>query len=212
MTGTNRCHWCDSRLASGEGLDSKFSHVDGQVCRECVAAPRIALVGCGSSKIALDDGETVAAKDLYDSPYFSLKREFAETCCDKWMILSAEHGLISPDEEIGAYDASLKPSSNSYIGDYEAGKWSVNTSNEIRVFDSFQAVYASYVVLAGEDYVRHIEDELASGHRRVSFPFRSDDLGGIGDQQGWLREQIDSYHPPDRADLDHYGAVGGESA
>jgi hypothetical protein len=174
-----------------------------------VATPRIALVGCGSAKIDLEDDETVPAKDLYDSNYFALKRELAEECCDKWRILSAKHGLLSPDEEIGTYDASLKPSSESYIGDYQAGKWAVNTSNEIRVFDSFQAVYARYVVLAGEDYVTHIEDELTTGHRTVSFPFRSDDLGGIGDQQRWLRQQIDSYHPPGQAGLDHYAVADG---
>lgn len=206
---TERCISCDSRIPPKGGVESAFVREDGQYCRECVATPRIALVGCGKSKIDLDDGETVPAKDLYDSNYFSLKREYAEICCDKWRILSAKHGLLSPDDEIETYDASLKPSSDSYIGDYEAGKWAVETSQSLSVFDSFQAIHAEYVVLAGEDYVTHIEDELQSGFRDVAFPFRSDDLEGNGDQMGWLRAQIDTYHPPGQSDLQHYAATDG---
>jgi hypothetical protein len=208
MSETGRCIGCGSRIPRGEGIESAFTREDGHYCRECVATPRIALVGCGSAKVDVEDGDTVPAKALYDSNYFRLKREYAETCCDKWQILSAKHGLLSPDEEIESYDASLSPRSDSYIGDYEAGKWAVRTSNAISVFDSVQAIHAHYVVLAGEDYVTHIEDELAN-LRHVEFPFRSDDLGGIGDQMGWLREQIDTFHPPGQAGLQHYVATDG---
>ena len=207
-----RCLTCDSLLPPGAGVESAFTREDGRYCRECVATPRIALIGCGKSKVDLDDGETVPAKDLYDSTYFRLKREFAETCCDKWRILSAKHGLLAPDEEIEPYDASLNPRSDSYIGDYQAGKWAVQTSQSLRVFDSFQAIHARYVVLAGEDYVTHIEEELKRGSRPVAFPFRADDLAGNGDQMGWLREQIDTDHPPGQADLHHYAATDGGEA
>ena len=130
-----RCLKCESRLPPGGGVESAFTREDGSYCRECVATPRIALVGCGSSKIDLDDGETVSAGELYDSTYFRLKREFAETCCEKWRILSAKHGLLRPDDEIESYDASLNPRSDSYIGDYEAGKWAVQTAQSFRVFN-----------------------------------------------------------------------------
>lgn len=205
---TGRCLGCESRLPPDGGLESAFTREDGHYCYDCVATPRIALVGCGKSKIDVDDGEAVPAKDLYDSAYFQLKREYAETCCDKWRILSAKHGLLSPDEEIGPYDATLNPRSDSYIGDYEAGKWAVRTADSIGVFDSVQAIHSHYVVLAGEDYVTHVEDALQR-LRHVRFPFRRDDLGGNGDQMAWLREQIDSYHPPGQSDLQHYAAAAG---
>lgn len=208
--GTDRCLDCDSRLPPGGGVESAFAREDGQYCHECVDTPRIALVGCGSAKQDLDDGETVPAKDLYTSPYFSLKREYAEECCDEWKILSAKHGLLDPETEIESYDASLNPRSDSYIGDYEAGVWAVETAQSLSVWTSFKIPYTHYVVLAGEDYVghRHIEDEL-DRRQHVAFPFRRDDLGGIGDQQGWLREEIDSYHPPGQADIQHYAATDG---
>lgn len=212
MSDREDCLGCGSPIPPESGVESKFSQDDGRYCYDCVATPRIALVGCGKSKVELDDGETIPARDLYDSTYFQLKREYAETCCDKWRILSAKHGLLSPAEEIEPYDASLNPRSDSYIGDYEAGKWAVQTSQSLRVFDSFQAVHARYVVLAGEDYITHIEDELTRGHRTVAFPFRSDDLDGNGDQMGWLREQIDTYHPPGQADLEHYAPTDGQQS
>jgi hypothetical protein len=199
-----RCLGCDSLLAPGDGVESAFAREDGRYCYDCVSAPRIALVGCGSKKLDLEEGETAPAKDLYTSNYFRLKREYVETCCDRWRILSAKHGLLSPDEEIEAYDASLNPRSDSYIGDYEAGKWAVQTAQSFRVYNSFQAAHARYVVLAGENYVVHIEEELKRGHRKMSFPFRQNHLKGIGDQQHWLREEIDSYHPPGQSDLGHY--------
>lgn len=205
-----RCLDCDARLPPNGGIESAFTNEDGAYCYDCVDTPRYALVGCGSAKVDLEDGETVPAKDLYDSTYFDLKWEYVEECCDRAKILSAKHGLLDPDEEIEAYDASLNPRSESYIGDYEAGVWAVETAQSIRVWTSLHIPYAHYVVLAGEDYIghRHVEAELER-QRHVDFPFRRDDIQGIGDQQAWLREAIDTYHPPGQAGLEHYAATDG---
>jgi len=207
---TERCIGCDSLLPPNGGVESAFSNEDGQYCRDCVDTPRIALVGCGAAKQDLDAGETVPAKELYTSNYFALKREYAETCCDEWRILSAEHGLLDPETKIEAYDASLNPQSDSYIGDYEAGVWAVETAQSISVWTSYKIPYTHYVVLAGEDYVghRHIEAELER-RQHVRFPFRRNDLEGIGDQMNWLRDAIDSYHPPGQSDLEHYAPANG---
>lgn len=153
---------------------------------------RIALVGCGSAKVELEEGETIAAKDLYTSNYFQLKREYAEECCDEWYILSAKHGLLDPDEQIETYDASLSTRSDAYIGYAEADNWAVTTSDAIKWDASNRDDDIEYVVLAGEDYAEHIEVTLESIEADASFPFRSDDIGGFGDQMGWLRDTIDA--------------------
>lgn len=202
-TNRDRCIKCDGFLPPEGGTESAHAREDGSYCYECVSPPRIALVGCGSAKVDLEQDETTEARDLYSSNYFGLKREYAETCCDQWMILSAEHGLLSPYEEIATYDASLKPSSDSYIGDYEAGKWSVQTSQSLETFKSFQSIHARFIVLAGEDYVKHLESTLGSWSN-VEYPFRSDDLGGIGDQMGWLRDEVDTHQPPGQANLENF--------
>jgi len=198
---TNRCHKCDS-LIHGEAVESPVAkHPEGTVyCTDCVATPRVALVGCGAAKI--DTDEPVEAQDLYSSNYFGLKRECAETTCDAWYIVSAEHNVLSPTDEIAPYEASLNPSSDSYIGDYEAGVWSERTSNQIDMRLSFWNPTTTVVLLLGQNYERHIQDRVFRQVRDVERPFA--DTAGIGEQQQWLREQIDEYHPAGQSDLGHW--------
>jgi hypothetical protein len=64
---------------------------------------RVALVSCVKSK-----RETAAAAcDLYTSPLFRALRGYAEANADTWYILSAEHGLLRPDQHIAPYERTL---------------------------------------------------------------------------------------------------------
>lgn len=47
------------------------------------------------------------AKQLYKSPAFQASRKVAEKYGDLWFILSAKHGLVSPEDQIEPYDLSL---------------------------------------------------------------------------------------------------------
>lgn len=68
-------------------------------------APRhIGLVGCVKEKAPA----AAPAKDLFRSPLFNGRRRFVERTCSEWWILSAEHGLVSPDEVLEPYDRALK--------------------------------------------------------------------------------------------------------
>ena len=63
----------------------------------------VAVVGCGAKK-----AETpTCASRMYTSGFFSLKREYAEAVCDDWYILSAEHGILEPDDVIEPYDTKI---------------------------------------------------------------------------------------------------------
>ena len=63
---------------------------------------KIALISCVSKKQELSDGEKVKAKDLYISPLFKMAYDYAKKLdVDRVFILSAKHGLLSPDKEIG---------------------------------------------------------------------------------------------------------------
>ena len=57
-------------------------------------APTLLLVACVKEKLAAP----AAARDLYVSPLFKKEREYAERAGLPWFILSAEHGLVAPDE------------------------------------------------------------------------------------------------------------------
>ena len=70
-----------------------------------VTVPRhIGLVGCVKKKA----NQPRPARDLYISTLFSGRRNHVERFCDEWWILSAEHGLVHPDEVLAPYDETLK--------------------------------------------------------------------------------------------------------
>lgn len=69
-----------------------------------IARRRIGLVGCVKEKAPW----AAPAKDLYRSTLFLSRRRFVERSCSEWWILSAEHGLVHPDDVLGPYDRALK--------------------------------------------------------------------------------------------------------
>ena len=65
---------------------------------------RIGLVGCVKDKTAVPQ----AAKDLYVSALFTGRRSYVERSSGAWWVLSAEHGLVHPDDVLVPYDVTLK--------------------------------------------------------------------------------------------------------
>ena len=159
------------------------------------------IVGCGSAKREreLEPGtlrvKRYPAKDLYTSTYFGKKREYAETVGDQWMILSAEHGLFPPDEEIKPYDTTIDDLDDGQLDAlaHRVGmtliewiSWEQGEGNEV----------AEVIVLAGRSYIdplRERETFHAGIEPRVTFPLQQRDLGGIGEQMSWLKERVESY-------------------
>jgi len=66
-------------------------------------AARIALVSCVKQKCA----SAAPARDLYLSQLFRGLRQYAETHSDRWYILSAEYGVLSPGQVIEPYGSYL---------------------------------------------------------------------------------------------------------
>lgn len=64
---------------------------------------RVALVSCVKSK----QTSAAAACDLYTSQLFRALRGYAEANADVWYILSAEYGLLRPDQVIVPYERTL---------------------------------------------------------------------------------------------------------
>ena len=61
------------------------------------------LVSCVGMKRA----EPAPARELYISPWFKGVRELVERSGLPWFILSAEHGLVSPNEILAPYERTL---------------------------------------------------------------------------------------------------------
>jgi hypothetical protein len=74
------------------------------------AATQLLLVTCVKTKA---DTPT-AAKDLYVSPLFKRQRAYAEKLGVPWFILSAEHGLVAPDEWLAPYERYLPETPRAY--------------------------------------------------------------------------------------------------
>jgi hypothetical protein len=70
----------------------------------------VILVTCVKTK----GPSPAAAKDLYISPLFQKQRAYAEHAGLPWFILSAEHGLVAPNEWLAPYERYLPDCPASY--------------------------------------------------------------------------------------------------
>lgn len=130
------------------------------------------LVSCVSQKAATAS----KAKDLYISDWFLKARCYAERVGDRWMILSARHGLLSPEAVIEPYDETLYGKRK---GERQAWASRVvsSISNQI-------PPRSRIVILAGEIYREFIVSPLEDKFD-VSIPM----VGlGIGQQLSYLKK------------------------
>lgn len=159
---------------------------------------KVGIVGCGKSKRSYRS----KARNLYTSSYFAKKRRYGDVACDKWFVLSAEHGLIDPGRRIDPYDT--------HIDDVEPGVFDKKVREQAGEYDAFD-VADTVVVLAGSKYIDAVGGWLESLPADVEYPF--DDTGGIGDQQSKLNEMTPHLSPEDyrreaayRSPVDVYSA------
>ena len=140
----------------------------------------ICLVACARKKRA----ESAPAQRLYDSPLFSKSAALARLTGDRWYILSAKYGLLSPSEVIEPYDETLKGMPNA-----EKLTWAK------RVFEQLLAVTQpadKVVFLAGNDYRKDLEGELRRRGYSVEVPMEG---MPIGKQLSWLNKAIAGAQP-----------------
>lgn len=65
--------------------------------------PPIVVIQCGKAKL----DRPAPARDLYISQPFRMARAAVERDGRPWLILSARHGLVSPDHLLAPYDRTL---------------------------------------------------------------------------------------------------------
>ncbi|HET6293294.1 MAG TPA: hypothetical protein VFG33_07965 [Kribbella sp.] len=74
------------------------------------ASADVVLITCVKTKLSVP----AAAKDLYISALFQKQRQYAERSGATWFILSAEHGLVRPEEWLAPYERYLPDCPPSY--------------------------------------------------------------------------------------------------
>jgi hypothetical protein len=105
----------------------------------------VGLVGCGKTKL----DHPAPAKDLYVSPLFRAARRYAESCCDEWVILSAGHGVLLPEQVIAPYE---RPLSKMRLAEKE--QWSRRVTNYLR--QHYAGLDVRFIGLAGEEYLSRL--------------------------------------------------------
>ena len=151
------------------------------------------IVGCGAAKRDGGHGQRYPARDLYTSTYFQKKREYAETVGDQWMILSAEHGLLSPFQEISPYETSIDDLDDDALRELSFAI-GIELIEWITWEEANGGAVEKVVVLAGKRYIQPLRERetfSAGINPRVVYPLQQNGLGGIGEQMSWLDEKIE---------------------
>lgn len=134
---------------------------------------RIYLVSCVSQKKL----HPAPARDLYVSNWFQKAHGYVAKSGSPWFILSAQHGLVSPDEVLAPYDKTLK---KMRAAERRAWAQQVQCQMEQTLPDADEVV-----IFAGKDYREHLEPWLRRRFASVLIPMQG---LGIGKQLQWLAE------------------------
>lgn len=135
----------------------------------------IALVSCVKKKQAV----RCPAQDLYDSDLFRKMKCYAQQHSDRWFILSAKYGLLSPETEIEPYEQTLN---NMRIRDRR--EWGDRVYAQMQAHGLLHSG-VSFLWLAGNRYKEHLAELLSDQSHE-------DPLAGmgIGQRLRWLKENV----------------------
>jgi hypothetical protein len=133
---------------------------------------RIALVSCVKAKRTT----SAAARDLYVSPLFRGLRRYAEVHADEWYILSAEHGLLRPDQVVAPYERTLNT-----MGKVDRLAWATRVERQLK---DIVPTGSEVILLAGSRYRENIEPFLRERGCHVEIPLKGLKLG---EQLCWLK-------------------------
>ena len=137
---------------------------------------KIMLVACVGKKL----DHPAKAADLYQSDWFKKASSYAELTGDRWYILSAKHGLVSPGQVLEPYNLTLNTMRKA-----ERIQWAENVLAAMK--QEFDPLQDELVFLAGKKYREPLVDWLQAEGFTVSVPMAG---LGIGQQLAWLKTRI----------------------
>jgi hypothetical protein len=180
---------------------------------------KLVAVGCSSSKHTTD-GE-IRAQERYKGGYWTNKSDYGDTVGDEWGIISAQYGLLRPDDKIPYYERTVDdlkgvpvhsdqrlPNGDSV--ETMLDQWALNVYQGIAQWlaANSNSVFPRDVqleVLLGKNYLNPLRERGVftrlniPGTLDIRFPFQQDidysDGGGIGKQRSWMVDQIEEAAP-----------------
>lgn len=126
---------------------------------------RVALVSCVKQK----RNHAAPAQDLYTSSLFQGLRKYAETHADAWFILSAEYGLLRPEQVIEPYERTLKA-----MPKCERRDWANRVQQQLL---ELLVPETEIILLAGMRYREELEPFLKHLGYKVSVPLEGLTIG-----------------------------------
>ncbi|MDE0007203.1 MAG: helix-turn-helix domain-containing protein [Gammaproteobacteria bacterium] len=147
------------------------SDVVGSAWRTVSREQRLFLVSCVKTKLS----RPAPAKDLYVSDWFRKARTIVERGGSDWRILSAEYGLVHPNEQIRPYEKTLKTMRKA-----ERRAWADRVLGALEpCLDGVDSV----VFFAGETYREFLQPALRNHGVSIEVPMQ-----GLaqGHQLAWL--------------------------
>lgn len=142
----------------------------------------VIILGCVSGKRP----GPLPAKDLYDSDLFDRRRRYAEATGKPWVIFSAKHGILDPDDEIEWYDVALKELPHRVRRD--KGEEAVRQLEER--FGPLAGM--TFEIHAGEAYRTAIEGPLSARGARLLNPVANLRIGQL---KQWYGRQLGGPEP-----------------
>lgn len=126
---------------------------------------RIALVSCVKKK----QSRSAQARDLYTSQLFRSLRKYAEKHAEVWYVLSAEHGLLRPEQVVEPYERTLNK-----MPKRERVDWAKRVQRQL-----FEILPddAEVILLAGMRYREGIESWLRQRGLSVLVPLEGLKIG-----------------------------------
>lgn len=141
------------------------------------AEPICVLIGCVSRK----ESAARRAKDLYRTELFSRRRAYAEASGRPWLIVSALHGILDPEDVIEPYDVRITDLERP-VRDQLADGIVADLDDRFGPLNG-----ALFEVHAGEEYVRVLTQGLRPRGARLVNPLRG---LRIGEQLAWYAQRL----------------------
>ena len=132
------------------------------------------LISCSKSKLATE----APARELYTGQLFKKSVAWAERHEHPWFIISALHGLITPDQTLQPYDFTIKE-----LRKREREGWAYRASRQLSKY----AARGSHAFLIMPALYRwHIQTNLRESGITYENPVEG---MGIGQQMRWLTHE-----------------------
>ena len=162
-----------------------------------VALNRLMLIGCTKGKQDRPynnlTGGRVVPEQLYQSPLFSKRLDYAEAKGLRWAVLSAKYGVWFPNIALKPYDKTFAEMHAAEIAAWHVGV-AMRLSEELwepfNLKESNDALKPSELTIeihAGADYCHPLSEILQAIGIKVELPLKG---LGIGEQLAWYGKQV----------------------